>query len=63
MSPEIPHPDLNKDNKPWQRLIKCGPGDNEEIKKAGEEARKIGPEVIDEMIVKVGKDDGTDTKT
>ena len=26
---------------PWQRLIKCGPGDNEEITQAGALARDI----------------------
>jgi len=40
MTLELPSDDQKKD-KPWNRIIICGPGDTEQIKKAGEDARKL----------------------
>jgi len=34
-------PNDPKDDQPWRRIIVCGPGDMEKIKKAGEDTRKL----------------------
>jgi hypothetical protein len=53
MTKESPLPESDKERKPWQRLIICGPGASEQIKKAGEDARKMEGEIVKEITVKI----------
>jgi hypothetical protein len=55
MTPEAPKPPPDKETKPWQRIIVCGPGAMEEIRKAGEDARKEEGEIEKEITVKIDK--------
>lgn len=41
---------------PWERVIVCGPGDIEALKKAGEEARDLTPIIPDDVTVIVDGD-------
>jgi len=53
MTTEALPPERSKKKEPWQRIIVCGQSENEEIKKAGEEAREIEGEIIKDITVKV----------
>ena len=55
MTTEALPSESDKERKPWQRIIVCGPGESEEVKKAGEDARKIEGEIVKEITVKVGE--------
>ena len=52
---EAPLTGRDKKVEPWQRIIICGPGDSEEIKKAGKDARDEEGEIVKDVTVKINK--------